>query len=99
MTDTTRLRRWAAGAVGIYFRAVVVVTVGLMAYATFSARSYWNVANVYYVFVIAAALTAVTVLVYAVARAYDPAVTRGALMVEERLGAGGGGDDEGDAKA
>jgi hypothetical protein len=96
MADTTQLRRWAAGAVGIYFRAVVVVTVGLMAYATFSARSYWNVANVHYVFVIAAALTAVTVLVYAVARAYNPAVARGALAVEERLGADG---DEEDAEA
>ena len=59
------LRQWTARTARIYVRAVVVVTIGFIAYTTVSTRSYWNVTNLYPILGIAAVLTTVTILAYA----------------------------------
>ena len=56
------LRQWTARTARIYVRAVVVATIGVIAYTTVSTRSYWNVANLYPILGIAAALTIATTL-------------------------------------
>ena len=59
------LRQWTARTARIYVHAVVVATIGVIAYTTVSTRSYWNVANLYPILGIAAALTIATTLAYA----------------------------------